>query len=57
MFYKHFESWLCKLSLQSLNNHDKIAVGFIMKKYIRIYDNHIQFWKNFLEEVDKTNFK
>lgn len=56
MFYKEFEKWFCETDLHSLNNHDKIAIGFIMKKYIRIFDNHLNFWKRFLEETANTNF-
>jgi hypothetical protein len=48
---------LIELNLRRFSNHDLIALGMIMKRFIRLSSEHFYFWHKFLESVkERENF-
>ena len=55
LFLDHFLLWTIELDLRELNTHDLVALGNLMKKFVRITHEHFFFWHKFLHAVKDRN--
>ena len=55
-FSRKYTPYLQALDLNSLNNHDIITVGYLMKKYMLVDEAHFEFWNKYLDCLSKRKW-
>jgi len=55
-FSKKYTPYLLSLDLNSMNNHDVITVGYLMKKYMLIDETHFEFWDKYMDCLSKRRW-
>jgi len=55
-FLEKYTPFLFQLDISSLNNHDIITIGYLMKKYFAFNEKHFNFWNRYLECLSNRNW-
>lgn len=55
-FLEKYTTFFLTLDLTSLNNHDLITVGYLMKKYLQFNQEHFDFWNKYFECLVKRKW-